>query len=48
LWQIDGTQVTLADGSVAWVIDILDHHARFAIGATSCRRLIATLRGVPW
>ena len=30
LWQIDGTQVALTDGSPAWVIDILDDHARFA------------------
>ena len=29
LWQIDDTQVALGDGSVAWVIDILDDHARF-------------------
>jgi transposase InsO family protein len=42
LWQIDGTQVTLTDGSVAWVIDILDDHARFAIGATASRRFTAT------
>lgn len=42
LWQIDGTQVTLSDGSVAWVIDILDDHARFAIGATASRRFTAT------
>jgi len=30
LWQIDGTQVALTDGSPAWVIDILDDHARCA------------------
>jgi transposase InsO family protein len=41
LWQIDGTQVGLADGSVGWVIDILDDHARFAIGATATRRFTA-------
>jgi transposase InsO family protein len=38
LWQIDGTQVALADGSLAWVIDILDDHARFALGATATQR----------
>jgi transposase InsO family protein len=42
LWQIDGTQVALTDGSPAWVIDILDDHARFAIGATAARRFTAT------
>jgi transposase InsO family protein len=42
LWQIDGTQVALADGSAGWVIDILDDHARFAIGATATRRFTAT------
>jgi transposase InsO family protein len=42
LWQIDGTQVALADGSIAWVIDILDDHAGFAIGATASRRFTAT------
>jgi transposase InsO family protein len=41
LWQIDGTQVNLTDGSPAWVIDILDDHARFAIGATATRRFTA-------
>jgi transposase InsO family protein len=35
-------QVELADGSKAWVIDILDDHARFAIGATVARRFTAT------
>ncbi|BBY65495.1 hypothetical protein MHEL_37380 [Mycolicibacterium helvum] len=38
LWQIDGTQVQLSDGSKAWIVDILDDHARFAIGATATRR----------
>jgi transposase InsO family protein len=42
LWQIDGTQVALSDGSLAWVIDLLDDHARFAIGATATRRFTAT------
>ena len=38
LRQIDGTQVTLGDGSLVWVIDILDDHARFALGATATER----------
>lgn len=38
LWQIDGTQVALADNSKAWIVDILDDHARFAIGATATRQ----------
>src|ERR1700712_3233977 len=42
LWQIDGTQVELADDSKAWIIDILDDHARFAIGSTAARRFTAT------
>ena len=33
LWQIDGTQVELVDASKAWVVDLLDDHARYAIGA---------------
>ena len=41
LWQIDGTQVALADGSKAWIVDILDDHARYAIGATAARRFTA-------
>jgi len=35
LWQIDGAQVILADESLGWIVDILDAHARFAIGATA-------------
>ena len=35
LWQIDATQVALADGPAARVIDLLDDHARFALGAAS-------------
>ncbi|WP_169592666.1 IS481 family transposase [Antrihabitans stalactiti] len=38
LWQIDGTQVELVDASKAWVVDLLDDHARYAIGATATRR----------
>jgi transposase InsO family protein len=35
LWQIDATRVLLADNSPVWVIDLLDDHARFLIGATA-------------
>lgn len=38
LWQIDGTMVALADGSKVWIVDLLDDHARYAIGATAVRR----------
>ena len=41
LWQIDGTQVELSDRSKSWIVDILDDHARFAIGATATRRFTA-------
>ena len=36
LWQIDGTQVKLADGQSAWVVDCLDDHARFLLAAIAC------------
>jgi len=36
LWQIDGTQVKLAAGKRAWVIDCLDDHARFLLAAVAC------------
>jgi transposase InsO family protein len=36
LWQIDGTQVKLADGEPAWVVDCLDDHARFLLAAIAC------------
>jgi transposase InsO family protein len=39
LWQIDGTQVMLADGTKVWVIDALDDHSRFLIGAIACTTL---------
>ncbi len=42
LWQIDATQVALADRTKAWVIDILDDHARFAIAARACRSATTT------
>lgn len=38
LWQIDGTMVELADWSKALIVDRLDGHARYAIGATTTRR----------
>jgi transposase InsO family protein len=36
LWQIDGTQLKLADGEAAWVVDCLDDHARFLLAARAC------------
>lgn len=33
LWQIDATQVSLASGIEAWVVDCLDDHARFLLHA---------------
>jgi Integrase core domain len=36
LWQIDGTEVTLASGEPAWVVDCLDDHARFLLAAIAC------------
>ncbi|GAA4474820.1 hypothetical protein GCM10023094_11150 [Rhodococcus olei] len=48
LRQIDGTQVELADRSKAWIVDILDDHARYAIGATATRRSPPMLRGGRW
>jgi len=35
LWQIDATRVLLADKTPVWVIDLLDDHARFLVGATA-------------
>ncbi len=35
LWQIDGMEVDLPDGGVATVIDIIDDHSRYLIGATA-------------
>ena len=48
LWQIDGTQVLLADESLAWIVDILDAHARFAIGATATNRCTSSSGSPPW
>jgi hypothetical protein len=36
-WQTDSSQAALSDGSVTCVIDILDDHARVAIGAAARR-----------
>jgi transposase InsO family protein len=36
LWQIDGTQLRLAGGKPAWVVDVLDDHARFLLAALAC------------
>jgi len=38
LWQIDATQVALADGTAAWVVDCLDDHARLCLCALACER----------
>jgi transposase InsO family protein len=38
LWQIDATQVSLASGREAWVVDCLDDHARFCLAALACER----------
>ena len=37
LWQIDATQVSLADTSKAWIVDCLDDHARFCLSALACQ-----------
>lgn len=37
LWQIDATKFRLGDGTWAWVIDILDDHARFLLAAVVCQ-----------
>jgi transposase InsO family protein len=37
LWQIDATEVALADGSRGWVVDCLDDHARYLLCARACR-----------
>jgi transposase InsO family protein len=38
LWQIDATQLSLASGQEAWVLDCLDDHARFLLAALACPR----------
>jgi transposase InsO family protein len=35
LWQIDATRVALADGRPAWVLDLVDDHARFLLAAAA-------------
>ena len=37
LWQIDASQVSLAAGEEAWVVDCLDDHARLCLCALACR-----------
>lgn len=37
LWQIDATEVRLTTGKRAYVIDIVDDHARFLLAAVACR-----------
>jgi transposase InsO family protein len=39
LWQIDGTEVKLQDGTEVWVADCLDDHARFLLDAHACESL---------
>jgi len=36
LWQIDATQLRLAGGEPAWIVDVLDDHARFLLAAVAC------------
>jgi transposase InsO family protein len=43
LWQIDATELRLADGTKAWVVDVLDDHARLALAATACLRATTTV-----
>ncbi|MGH8965041.1 MAG: IS481 family transposase, partial [Actinomycetes bacterium] len=35
-WQIDATRWELADGSEAWVMDVLDDHSRVVVAAHAC------------
>jgi transposase InsO family protein len=39
LWQIDATQVKLGGGERAWIIDVLDDHARYLLAALASLRL---------
>src|SRR5919106_293891 len=43
LWQIDGRQVTLADGSVVWVVNVLDDHARYLLASRAAIHLDGAL-----
>jgi transposase InsO family protein len=38
LWQIDATELLLADGAKAYVLDCLDDHARYLLCAHACAR----------
>jgi transposase InsO family protein len=35
-WQIDATRWALADGTEAWVMDVLDDHSRVVVAAHAC------------
>jgi transposase InsO family protein len=35
-WQIDATRWTLAEGTEAWVMDVLDDHSRVVVAAHAC------------
>jgi transposase InsO family protein len=50
LWQIDFTQLVLADESEAWAVDILDDHARFCLAERASRGPTgeAALEGFEW
>ena len=37
LWQIDATEFSLKDRKRAYVIDVIDDHARFLLAAVACR-----------
>jgi transposase InsO family protein len=37
LWQIDATQVRLADQRKAWVLDTIDDHSRYLLSAVAAR-----------
>ena len=39
LCQIDATQVKLAGGERVWIVDVLDDHARYLLGALASERL---------
>lgn len=32
-WQLDGTEVALADGGTGWVLQLLDDHSRYLLGS---------------
>jgi transposase InsO family protein len=35
-WQIDATRWVLADGTEAWIMDVLDDHSRVVVAAHAC------------